>query len=635
MRFGGAMDPPVSVTGQPSRLQQGEVVTVNTDGTVDVRPSNGRGTKTSIEVPTWYLPSSGDRVLVGDLDGDPQRPIVVTVLSGAAGASVGTTPADGSVTTPKVNASLKPSGTAGPSIEALRALGIDDPDKALASDAGVLRSRAPVNVKDPPYNAQGDDVTNDSSGCAAAILAAGVGGTVIWPRGTYRVSGLQPLSGQTWRGEGTHGWAGSVSSAGTMLKANGTSQVLLLDNQWHCKFKDMVIQGNAGASKGIVIDSDVGSSHGSMMHRFEHVEVWECTVGIHVKGTTAFGGTFSDENDRNIYEDVIIRECGIGLLVDSANAQQQTFRGGQIGFCDLQIEMRAGGLSLNGTDILGDGTGAQEGISFTTNNNIQQVLLTDVIFEGTGRCLISPASYWPIQGVTAINSVLASLDSGHDSIQFPSSTPFNTPRLTLIHTQVNGNIEIPAANTGASIIEIHPKPGAYGTFSDHGTATRHQILDLDNTATNVTDIREKATDGDMVAMYRKPGDANPRLAIDGAGKVYFGDGTAGVDMWFQRLGPEVIGPVLAHWCTQPGYGIRIGEGANSYQGTATLNGTTGVTVSTNRVTANSRIYLTIQSPSGTVGTPHVSSRSAGTSFTIKSTQGTDVSTVAWLIVNPT
>jgi len=80
-------------------------------------------------------------------------------------------------------------------------------------------------------------------------------------------------------------------------------------------------------------------------------------------------------------------------------------------------------------------------------------------------------------------------------------------------------------------------------------------------------------------------------------------------------------------------GIRINEGTNATMGTAVLTAGT-VTVNTTKVTANSRIFLTTQTSGGTPGSVYVSARTAGTSFTITSTSGTDTSTVAWLIIEP-
>jgi hypothetical protein len=83
-----------------------------------------------------------------------------------------------------------------------------------------------------------------------------------------------------------------------------------------------------------------------------------------------------------------------------------------------------------------------------------------------------------------------------------------------------------------------------------------------------------------------------------------------------------------------GCGLGLKEGTNAAMGTATLVGGT-VVVSTTKVTANTRIFLTTQTTGGTMGVLYPSARTAGTSFTITSTSGTDTSTVAWLLVEPT
>lgn len=84
-----------------------------------------------------------------------------------------------------------------------------------------------------------------------------------------------------------------------------------------------------------------------------------------------------------------------------------------------------------------------------------------------------------------------------------------------------------------------------------------------------------------------------------------------------------------------GNGLYIKEGTNATMGICTLVAGT-CTVSTTKVTANSRIFLTVQSL-GTVALPTVvgvTARSAGTSFTITSASVTDTSVIAWEIVEP-
>jgi hypothetical protein len=80
-------------------------------------------------------------------------------------------------------------------------------------------------------------------------------------------------------------------------------------------------------------------------------------------------------------------------------------------------------------------------------------------------------------------------------------------------------------------------------------------------------------------------------------------------------------------------GLFLKEGTNQSSGTAVLVAGSKL-VNTTRVTANSRIYLTVQTPGGTPGFLDTGTRTPGTSFTITSTNGADTSTVAWMIIEP-
>lgn len=85
--------------------------------------------------------------------------------------------------------------------------------------------------------------------------------------------------------------------------------------------------------------------------------------------------------------------------------------------------------------------------------------------------------------------------------------------------------------------------------------------------------------------------------------------------------------------TTAGKGLRIKEGSNARLGASTLVGGT-VVVSNTSVTANTRILITAQNAGGTVGFYRVSARTAGTSFTITSSNVLDTSSVAWMLVEP-
>ena len=78
---------------------------------------------------------------------------------------------------------------------------------------------------------------------------------------------------------------------------------------------------------------------------------------------------------------------------------------------------------------------------------------------------------------------------------------------------------------------------------------------------------------------------------------------------------------------------QVGAVNTSRQGTARLVAGS-VVVSTTFVRADSLILLTSQADGGTVGSLRVSARTAGTSFTITSSSGSDTSLVGWQIINP-
>jgi len=82
-----------------------------------------------------------------------------------------------------------------------------------------------------------------------------------------------------------------------------------------------------------------------------------------------------------------------------------------------------------------------------------------------------------------------------------------------------------------------------------------------------------------------------------------------------------------------GKGFQVKEGSNARMGTATLVAGTVVVANTS-VTANTRIFLMSQTSGAAPGSLRISARTAGTSFTISSTSGTDTSVVAYFLMEP-
>lgn len=79
--------------------------------------------------------------------------------------------------------------------------------------------------------------------------------------------------------------------------------------------------------------------------------------------------------------------------------------------------------------------------------------------------------------------------------------------------------------------------------------------------------------------------------------------------------------------------VQMGEGADACMGVAALVAGT-VTINTDKVTADSRIFLTAQEGGTLAGALRVSARVVGVSFTVLSTDLADTADVAWMIFEP-
>jgi len=79
----GHVAPSRPTNGTPTRVWAADVVAVHPDGTVNAQPVQSRATKVNVQVPVLYKPAVGDRILITDLNGDPQIPVMVGILSGS------------------------------------------------------------------------------------------------------------------------------------------------------------------------------------------------------------------------------------------------------------------------------------------------------------------------------------------------------------------------------------------------------------------------------------------------------------------------------------------------------------------------------------------------------------------------
>jgi hypothetical protein len=129
------------------------------------------------------------------------------------------------------------------------------------------------------------------------------------------------------------------------------------------------------------------------------------------------------------------------------------------------------------------------------------------------------------------------------------------------------------------------------------------------------------------------GDADDRFQIDGNGGLNWGSGAAVTDTSLHRLSANSMSFKTCDLSVESlSRGLRVREGADCKQGIATLAAGT-VTVANASTTATSRIFLTAQDNNST-GALRVSARTAGTSFTITSSNAADSGVVAYQIFEP-
>jgi len=249
-------------------------------------------------------------------------------------------------------------------------------------------------------------------------------------------------------------------------------------------------------------------------------------------------------------------------------------------------------------------TGGAEGISLDCC--VENTPATSTIAAASNGGEISQVATWssPSAGVLAIaNAAYFNPTGGTFTVATSTTTA------TCTYTGVSGNTLTGVAYVSGS---------AAGTVSTGGAVSAAVNFILADSGTSVVVINPQNLSpnsylGNYVLM-----DQSAQLSNSGPGGCYLGQ-----TYWY-TTSPDIA---------TPGQGLKVAEGSNAKQGTATLAAGTKV-VSNTSVTANSRIMLTTNTPGGTPGWLQVSARTPGTSFTILSSSNTDTSVVAYEIFEP-
>ncbi len=289
----------------------------------------------------------------------------------------------------------------------------------------------------------------------------------------------------------------------------------------------------------------------------------------------------------------------------------------------------------------GTATASTAPLKFSSGTNLTTAEAGAVEYNGT-QLFFSPAN--ADRNILLQNSTSTAFTSG--------SIPFATTNGYL--TESNSNFYWDATNnrmgigTSNPIVPLHIQSSTSNTYTYPNGAYNQMMVKVQNN-TGIANQYAGTT-------YQVSTDAGVNNAIATIGVVQPTAGSSAGDLTlFTRLSDgnitekmrilangnvgigtssptkklEVNGDISLNTA---GNGIYIKEGTNATMGTATLSGGT-VTISTTKVTANSRIFITLQDCSS-CGVQYISARTAGTSFTVSSNNGSDASTITWLIVEP-
>ena len=181
----------------------------------------------------------------------------------------------------------------------------------------------------------------------------------------------------------------------------------------------------------------------------------------------------------------------------------------------------------------------------------------------------------------------------------------------------------------------YPDPDVWYKFDETDYTTSDTLADSSTTGTGtlsieVANCHSRIETDDMniyhsvIDMYEDPTDSYESLFRVGSQHCKH-----------QLRGALVEAPDGDISISKNGSGLKIEASTNGKMGSGTANGTTGVTVSNTSVTASSYIFITPTSNSN-LGMLYIDTAAtvAGTSFAVKSTDASDVSTFNYLIVEP-
>lgn len=283
-------------------------------------------------------------------------------------------------------------------------------DDVEAAGRTAVNAEAPLNVRWPEYGVVADGSTDDTAAFNSARTAAGTGGRIYVPGGTYRVGDWAPLADQTVTGDGQ----------GSILKAKAAATFAVdLSGLFHVRLKDLTIDGNAKASGCVRMRGHGGQA--SYGHVFESVETQNGDVHWDVQAGTPV------EVDKNLWIGCSTHDGNTAFKFDGSNSQSQIMLNCPIsGFQNYGIRILGGDVWFMGADILGIVGTPGYAIYLEGGANIRHLCCQMVVFEGVKGSVIGDA--WPEYGVhlerCALNADLGADPSDDPAVELTGSSGY-------------------------------------------------------------------------------------------------------------------------------------------------------------------------------------------------------------------